>query len=174
MPYILDQQINTGSFVPTTNVWDVSSLYEVEVTSPEFKELLVRLYQTTNNIAVALNTKVTGYYINEEFVSGKLFYNPNSNNPLELRPGFIKTVDTGVLAPGVNTIAHNLAVTNTWQWMSISGAATDSATVVGYPLPFSGIAANIEVTVDATNININNGTAIAFTSSQITLEYVKY
>jgi hypothetical protein len=34
-----------GMFIPTTQVWDVSEIYSTEVTSPAFKELLVRLYQ---------------------------------------------------------------------------------------------------------------------------------
>lgn len=176
MAYIPDQQINTGSYVPTTNVWDVAQLYEVEVGSPEFKELLVRLYQNVNNIAVALNTKVTGYYINQEFVSGKLFYNPNAdpNDPLLLRPGFIKTINTGALGAGPTAINHNIAVTATFQWMFIYGAATNTGTIIGYPLPFSGaVGNNIEVSVTSTQILINNNSGATFTHSQVTLEYCK-
>jgi len=175
MAYNTEQQINTGSYVPITSVWDVSQLYEVEVTSPEFKELLVRLYQNINNIALVLNTKATGYYINEEFVSGKLFFNPTSNDPLLLRPGFLKTINTGPLAAGVTTVNHDIVVTNTFQWMFISGAATDTNTIVGYPLPFAGVAGNnIEVSVTATQVLINNNSGVTFTDSQVTLEYCKY
>jgi hypothetical protein len=175
MAYNIDQQINTGSYVPTTSVWDVSQLYEVDVTSPEFKELLVRLYQNINNIAIVLNTKVTGYYINEQFVSGKVFFNPASNDPLQLRPGFIKTINTGALAAGATAINHDIAVTNTFHWMFISGAATDTVTVVGYPIPFAGAAGNnIEVSVTATQVLINNNSGVTFTDSQVTLEYCKF
>jgi hypothetical protein len=177
MAYIPNQQINTGSYVPTTNVWDVSRLYEVEVNSPEFKELLVRLYQNVNNIAVALNTKCTGYYINQEFVSGKLFFNPNANpnDPLQLRPGFLMTVNTGALGAGITAVNHNIDVTNTFKWMFISGAATNTGTLVGYPLPFAGATGNnIEVRVTATQVIINNNSGVTFTDSQITLEYCKF
>lgn len=175
MAYIPDQQINTGSYVPTTNIWDVSQLYEVSVNSPEFKELLVRLYQNVNNIALVLNTKSTGYYINEEFVSGKLFFNPASNDPLLLRPGFIKTINTGALGAGVTAINHDIVVTNTFLWMFISGAATNTGTLIGYPLPFSGAAGNnIEISVTATQVLINNNSGVTFTDSQITLEYCKF
>lgn len=176
-PYIPDQLINTGSYVPTTNVWDLGRLYEVEIDSPEFKELLVRLYQNINNIALVLNTKSTGYYINQEFVSGKLFYNPdaNPNDPLQLRPGFMKVINTGALAAGVTAVNHDIDVTNTFKWMFISGAATDTGTIVGYPLPFSSAAGNnIEVTVDATQVLIDNNSGVTFTDSQVTLEYTKY
>jgi hypothetical protein len=177
MAYIPNQQINTGSYVPTTNVWDVSRLYEVEVNSPEFKELLVRLYQNVNNIAVALNTKCTGYYINQEFVSGKLFFNPNANpnDPLQLRPGFLMTVNTGALGAGITAVNHNIDVTNTFKWMFISGAATNTGTLVGYPLPCAGATGNnIEVRVTATQVIINNNSGVTFTDSQITLEYCKF
>lgn len=176
MAYIPDQQINTGSYIPTTSIWDIGQLYDVEVNSPEFKELLVRLYQNVNNIALALNTKVTGYYIEQEFVSGKLFYNPlaDPNDPLQLRPGFIKTINTGALGAGVTAVNHGITVTATFQWMFISGAATNTGTLVGYPLPFAGAAGNnIEVSVTATQVLINNNSGVTFTDSQVTLEYCK-
>jgi hypothetical protein len=175
MAYSRDQQINTGSYVPTTNVWDVSQLYEVDVTSPEFKELLVRLYQNINNIALVLNTKCTGYYINEQFVSGKLFFNPASSDPLKLRSGFIKTVNTGILPAGITAVNHGIEVTSMLKWMFIYGAATDTVTLVGYPLPFASVAGNdIEVSVTATQILINNNSGVTFTDSQVTLEYCKF
>jgi hypothetical protein len=175
MSYNLNQQINTGSYVPTTNVWDVARLYEVDVNSNEFKELLVRLYQNVNNISLVLNTKSTGYYINEEFVSGKLFFNPISNDPLQLRPGFIKVINTGALGAGVTAINHNIAVTNTFKWMFIYGAATNTGTLIGYPLPFAGAAGNnIEVSVTATQVLINNNSGVTFTVSQVTLEYCQF
>ena len=175
MAYNTQQQQNTGSYVPTTNVWDVARLNEVDVNSPEFKELLVRLYQNVNNIAIVLNTKATGYYINEEFVSGKLFYNPaNFNDPLQLRPGFLKSINTGALGAGVTAINHGIAVTATFQWMFIYGAATNTGTLVGYPLPFAGATGNnIEVSVTATQVLINNDSGVVFTDSQVTLEYCK-
>ena len=114
MAYNIEQQINTGSYVPTTNIWDVAQLYEVDVNSPEFKELLVRLYQNINNIALVLNTKSTGYYIEEQFVSGKLFFNPASNDPTLRRPGFIKTINMGPLGAGVTAIDHGIGVTSTF------------------------------------------------------------
>jgi len=175
MAYIPDQTINTGMFVPTTNVWDISQVQEIDVNSAEFKELMVRLYQNISNIATALNKKVTGYHINQEFVNGKLYFNPNSANPQDYRPGFIITINTGALGAGATAINHNLAVTNTWQWMAIYGAATNTGTLIGYPLPFAGAAGNnIEVSVTSTQILINNNSGITFTDSAVTLEYVKY
>jgi len=175
MAYIPDQQINTGSYIPTTYILDVARLYEVDVTSQEFKELLVRLYQTVNSVVLALNTKHTGYYINEEFVNGKLYYNPNSSDPLMLRPGFQKSINTGALGAGTTSINHGIAVTNTFHWMFIYGAATDTVNLLGYPITYAGAAGNnLSAFVNATQVVINNSTGVTFTDSQVTLEYVKF
>lgn len=169
-------QINFGSFVPTTNIWDVSRLYDIDVDSDEFKELLVRLYQNVNLISLVLNTKATGYYLGQEFVSSKLFYNPLAmpNDPSQLRPGYLISINTGALGAGVTAVNHNIAVTNTFQWMFIYGAATNTSTLVGYPLPYADAAGNnISVSVTSTQILINNNSGVTFTNSQVTLEYCK-
>lgn len=183
-PDLIDDldQIDYGSYVPTTNIWDIGDIEDIEINSPEFKELLVRLYQNVNLISTVLNTKSSGYYINEQFVSGKLFFNPaisalnvDANDDEQLRPGYIMTVNTGPLGAGVTATNHNIPVTNTFKWMFIYGAATDTGTLVGYPLPFAGATGNnIEVTVTATQVVINNNSGVTFTNSQVTLEYCKF
>ena len=174
--YNPDQEINTGSFVNTTQVWDLGQLQNVDITSPEFKELLVRLYQQINNIALVLNLKKSGYYILEEFVTSALYFNPNSTDPLMLRPEFRKTFNIGPLPGSVTTVAHNLAITNLWQFTHIYGVASDNIGFNYYPLPFASAAGatNIELRVDATNIIITNNSGIAFTSSVVVLEYLKF
>ena len=175
MTYIPDQQINTGSFIPTTNVWDVSQLYSVDVGSPEFKELLVRLYQNVNNIALVLNTKYSGFNLLEEFVNGKLYYNLVSSNPLDLRPSFTKVIDIPALGPGVNNFSHGLTIGTTWSFNYIGGAVSNTGTNNYLPLPFAsaGGANNIEVRLDATNVIITNNSGLVFTAGRIILEYLK-
>ena len=59
--------------------------------------------------------------------------------------------------------------------MFIYGAATNTTTLVGYPLPFaSATNNNIEVSVTATQVLINNNSGVTFTDSQVTLEYCKF
>ena len=175
MPYIPDQQSNTGQFVPTTNVWEVSQIGSMDVNSEEFKLLLVRLYQNVNNISIALNAKDAGYYVEQEFNTGQQFFNPTSNNQLDLRGAFRKTVNTGALAAGVNTVAHGLTIGSTWSFTKILGAASNTTAGNYYPLPFAsaGGAANIEVRLDNTNIIITNNSGVTFTTSVIILEYLK-
>lgn len=177
MPYLNGFQANTGSFVPTTNVWDVSEIQEVDVTSQEFKELLIRLYQNLNNICLVLNSKDSAFYIQQEFNTGALFFNPGvvPQNILTYRPGFRIVVPCGALGAGLKTVPHGLAVTATWHWVYIGGAATDTVNRLGYPITYGGATGNnISVNVDATNIYINNQSGITtFTDSMIVLEYLK-
>jgi hypothetical protein len=172
MAFIIDQQ-NQGSFIPTTGIFEVGRLFEVDVDSPEFKELLARLYQAVNNIANVLNIKDTGYYLESEFTTGALYFNPASDDPNKLRPVFRKVIDMGALAAGVTTVAHGLTIGTTWKFVHIYGAA--SGTPNYYPLPFvsAGGATNIEVRVDLTNVIVTNNSGVVFTSSTVVLEYVK-
>lgn len=177
MPFIPDVKTNTGAFIPTTYNWDVSYINEIEVNSAEFKELFVRLYQNVNNIALVTNLKDTAYYLNEEFNTGQLFFNPASTNPLDLRPAFRKVINIGALGPGLTTIPHGLPITDTWKFTKIQGAASNA--VAGalryYPLPFAGAAGNnIEVRLDGTNVIINNASGVTFTDAYIIVEYLKF
>lgn len=175
MPYIPNQQSNTGWYVPTTAIWDVARLYEVDVGSLEFKELLVRLYQNVNLIALSLNQKETGLYLQEELAISQAFFNATSSNPNELRPCYRLTLDGGALAAGTTNVPHGLTIDSTWVFTHIYGAATDNIGNNYYPLPFASDSGtnNIEMRVDGTNVVIINDSGVAFTASVFILEYVK-
>ena len=178
---------NVGSFVPTTNVWDVQRLSSIDVNSDEFKELLVRLYQNLNKMALVLNTKQTGYYPLTEFVtSGLLFPNPalnqNSLPGSAYRQIFRTEINFGPL-PNATTISipHNISIVtggspSTYSFVAISGAASKPDQTKFIPLPYSSstLANNIELYVTNTNVVIT--TAIdysSYTTTLITLDYVK-
>jgi len=171
-----------GSFVPTTNVWDVSQIYSTEVTSPEFKELLVRLYQNLNFMSINTNLKDIGYYDTNEQVNGQQFFpNPatSSVSPVNdnFRSVFRKTINFGAL-PNTTTksVAHGIDVTDTMTFTRIYGTASDLSARSYIPLPYASNVANssIELYVDATNVTI--ATAADWTSYTVTyivLEYLK-
>lgn len=170
-----------GSFVPTTNIWDVGLLYQTDVNSPEFKELLVRLYQNVNNISIALNTKDTGYYTTQEFVNGQLYFpNPalNSSTPTvaSYRQVFRTTVNFGALPnSGTKSVPHNIAITDAFTFTHIYGTASDVTGNSYIPLPFVDTSGNnIELNVDATNINIiTTSDRTNYTVCYVVVEYLK-
>jgi hypothetical protein len=169
---------NVGVFLPTTNVWDVSEIYSTEVTSPEFKELLVRLYQNLNLTAQGINVKDSGMYVRSEFVNGQTFFqNPtNTTNP-SMRQAYRMVVNFGAL-PNTTTksVAHNIPITSAVTVTRIYGAATNPST--GYiPIPYSSITAvadNIELSMTSANIVIKTGAdQSAYTVCYVVVEYLK-
>lgn len=172
--YIPEQLQNTGLYVQTTQVWELAQIANSKDISPDLKELLVRLYQQINNIALALNQKDSALYLNQEFVNSQNYFNLVSTNPLDLRPVFRIVINIGALAAGVTNTAHGLTITNTWKFTRIYGAASNTATSNYYPLPFAGAAGNnIELRVNAANVVINNNSGVVFTDCYVVLEYLK-
>lgn len=175
-------QANPGLFIPTTNIWDVSQIYSTEVTSPEFKELLVRLYQNIGNIATALNLKDSAYYVQEEFVNGQAYFpNPalsstSAAQPI-MRQVFRKVINFGTLPnAGSTAVAHGLTITSGFSFTRIYGCASDQAGSNFIPLPYASttLVNNIEMSVDATNVTITTGIdRTAFTVTYAILEYIK-
>lgn len=176
MAYPLNVSVNTGNFVPTTNVWDPS---DIDVSSENFKQLIVRLHQNINQIALVLNTKVTGYQVDTEFLTGGLFTNPG--NPGQLRPIFRKVINMGQLAPGATlTIPHGLTMTATFLFISpLSGVASKTTAAYAYiPIPYLDLAALTHcamLSVTATDVIITAGANLPATydTCYVTLEYVK-
>jgi hypothetical protein len=172
-----------GAFVPTNYVWDVQQLQSTNVNSPEFKELLVRLYQNINSIALVLNVKETGLYQVTELVNGQLYFsNPNNNsstvaNP-NLRQVYRKVINYTTALPntGTVTIPHNIVCTAATTFTRIYATASDTAGKNYIPLPYASptLANNIELKVDGTNISIITGSNRSnFTQTYIVVEYLQ-
>lgn len=178
----ISSQSNFGAFVPTTNVWDVSRIYETDISSPEFKELIVRLYQNINNIALVLNIKDSGYYVQEEFLNGQLFFpNPSLNSTTAQSPtyrqAFRKVINFGTLPNATSTsVAHNINITSGYSFTKIYGASTNNTQTSFIPLPFSSPTLNQNIKLEVTNTDVIVTTGIdmtSYTTTYIILEYIK-
>ncbi len=172
---------NVGLFVPTTNIWDVSELYQIDVKSPEFIELLVRLYQNLNRMSTALNLKDSGYYDILQFVNGQLFFpNPANNSSTQANPAFRQVlrmvVNFGALPnTGTKSVAHTIPITKAYTFTRIYGAASDTTGLNYIPLPYASpvLVNNIELRVDATNVTIITGSNRSnFNITYVILEYI--
>ena len=160
-----------GAFLPTTQVWDTSELFQIDVNSQQFKELLVRMYQNLNRMSINISAKETGGYILDEILtSNQYFQNPlvktestgpttivsSASKPL-LRSSFRTTVNFGALPnTGTKTVAHGISINSATTFVDTTIEATSSTLLRGIKIPYASaiLAKNIEAYVDATNVTI--------------------
>lgn len=172
-----------GLYVATTNIWDVSQLYSTEVTDPAFKELLVRLYQNVNNIATALNLKDSAYYDLNEFVNGQMFFpNPANSSATTAAPAYRNVyrliVNFGALPnTATKSVAHGIPITSGYTFTRIYATASDTTGLTYIPIPYASPtdANEVELNVDATNVNITTGSnRTNYNVCYVILEYLKF
>jgi len=173
-----------GAFVPTTNVWDVTQIYSTDVNSPEFKELLVRLYQNLNLMANVVNVKDTGYYNTQAFVNGQQFFpDPNLSSSSSTTPVFrpvtrkVINYTTALPNTGTATIPHGIAPNSSYTFTRIYATASDTTGKNYIPIPYASptLANNIELKVDGTNVYIITGSNRSnFNITYIILEYLQF
>lgn len=172
-----------GAFVPTSQVWDIAQIQDVDVTSPEFKNILIRLYQNLNLMALVLNVKDTGYYNTQEYVSGRqLFPNPalSSSTPQypAFRPICRMTVNFGALPnTATKSVPHNIqGINSQFVFTHIYATASDPVNLIYLPIPYASTTGDdIELNVDSTNVNITTiSDRTLFTQCVVVLEYVRF
>lgn len=176
-----------GAFLPTTDIFDRAAIDSMDVNSPEFKDFLVRLYQATNNIALMVNIKDSGFYVRTEFVNGQLFFadptlSSSSSTTPELRQVFRKVVNFGALPnAGTKTVAHGININtptdnNIYTFTRIYGCASDTIGFTYIPIPYASATLTdvVELLVDDTNVAIQTGTnRTNYDTCRVVLEYLK-
>ena len=172
---------NVGSFVPTTYSWEIQQLQSSNI-DPAIKNLLIQLYQNINAIVLSLNTRDSGYYVQQEFVNGQIYFpSPalNSTTPQSptMRQVFRTVVNFGVLPNAtVKAVPHNIDFTNTYSFTRIYGAATDPLAQVAIPIPLASatLVDNIEIGITATDVEIITSVNYSgYTTCFVVLEYIK-
>jgi hypothetical protein len=170
-----------GAFVPTNWIWDIQKVNDSSL-PPEIKELLIRLYQNLNQMALVLNIKDSGYYNQVEFVTGQLLFpNPKNNSATAAaatqRQIWRKVVNFGELpVTGTKSVAHGINCTANTLFVKIYGSASDNSNLEYIPLPYASptLANNIELKVDGTNVTVITGSDRSnFNMCLIVLEYVQ-
>lgn len=165
---------DVGQFVPTTQVWDVSDIYSMDVKSPEFKELIVRLYQNIGNVTQVINNKDTGIYNTAEFVCGQVYFpnpTPIADQPNDFRQVYRKVINFGGLPnAATKTVAHNIINADGFSVTRIYGASTDPTHRLYIPLPFiSCKLGTIALWATSTDIVVD---CCAFDGTDYTITYV--
>jgi hypothetical protein len=164
----------TGTFLPTTQVWDI--IGDEDLSNSQIKELIVRLYQNLNTMALATNNKDTGVYDTVDFVTGSTFF-PNPAGSTQINRQVIrKVVNFGALPnTGTKTVAHNITVTAGVTFTRIYGCASDTTGFNYIPLPFAStvLANSVQLSVNNTNVVITTGSNRSnFGTTYVVLEYL--
>jgi hypothetical protein len=178
------QNKDQGAFIPTTQLWDVTEIYEENVGNEPLKELLVRMYQNLNRMALSLNVKESGYYDTQEFVTGQQYFplpglNSSGTRVPDYRQTFRKVVNFGGLPnAGTTNVAHGINCDANTIFTRIYGVATDPTGGFSYlPLPYASttLINNIELSVDGTNVTVITGIdRTAYTICYVICEYIKF
>lgn len=177
MAYNQSNQI--GSFVATTDIYDVPEGQE--------KELIIRLYQNLNRMALVLNTSTKGYYDTAgSFVNGSLWFpNPalNSSTSPARTPAYrqeervvlnLPKNGSGYALPATTTItiAHNIICTTMTTFTDLHGMASDTTNFYYYPINYAG-SSTISTYADGTNVYVTNNTAVNFTVCYVVIEFLQ-
>lgn len=172
----IPNQLNFGSYIPTTYTWEIQQLQDANI-DPKLKELLIRLYQNINNMSLVINTKDSAIYFDQEFLTGQIYFpNPNLNSTTAQAPTprsvFRKVVNFGTLPNAATTsIAHGISFNSSYIFTRIYGAATDQTGLNALPIPQQ----DLIVTVDATNVSVTTTSNYSsYNQTYIVLEYIKF
>ena len=175
-----DVQINTGAFIPTTNVWDMAELSDLDVNSEAFKELLIRLYRNLNLMSLNTNIKDVGLYPQSEFICGQLWFpNPalDSSTPQapEQRQVFRKVINFGALPDNTDvSVPHEIEITSAFTFTRIYGTASDTTALEYIHIPHTSPPGRVELSVNATDVIIDSTTDFSnFDTTYVILEYIK-
>lgn len=167
---------NYGVFLPTTAVFDTTTIARLDLNSEDFREFLVLQAQAFNNIARILNLKETGYYLPVEIVNGQQWFTNSSIQPT--RPAYTTVVNFGALPnAAAKSVAHNISgISAATTFTTMYGAASNTAATLYKPIPYVNLIANnsIQLDVDATNVTITTGIDYsAYTACYVVLNYLK-
>jgi len=114
------------------------------------------IVEQLKKISNAVNIREIGWYLDEELLSGKAFIPgaqipPANSTPLQFRQIFRKVIDVSPLISGANPpIPHAIVFDNRFTLIDLWVSATNSGTLVAQVITGN------DVTLDATNININS------------------
>lgn len=132
--------------------------------------------------ANAINVREIGFYIDEELLSGKAFIPSteqlvDSGDSQQFRSILRKVIDFGAL-PNATTksIPHDIVFDMNFTLIQLWASATDPINFIAIPIPFdsAGLAQGIQITMDATYINIKTqSNRSTFTRCFVIIEYIQ-
>jgi hypothetical protein len=130
-------------------------------------------------ISDAVNTRVIGFYLDEELLSGKAFI-PGVNtvgSPDQFRQVFRKVIDFGPLPnTGTKSVPHGILFDNQFTLVSLTAAATNPTTLTAFSPVYapSPDASGVQLFMNATNVVIiTNSNRSGYTRCFVVIEYMQ-
>lgn len=177
------KEIVGGSFVPTTNSYDISEVINAKL-DKNMEQLLIKLYQNLNILALNVNMRDVGYYNTLEFTNGQQWYPDPSINSTKQTDAAFRPVNRIVinfgampLVAGTKQVAHGLSLTKAASFTRIYGVANNQTNQLYVPIPYSSATGdNIELYVDNTyvHVTVNSNTWATYGLVYIIIEYIPY
>lgn len=165
-----------GVYLPTTDDFDIDAIRKSNLDDP-VKDLLIRLYESYNNIANVVNVKESAYYLPTEFLTGaQWFQEANAPTDSPTRSEYRQVVNVGpLLDTDTKRVAHNIPdITSATTFLHCFGMASDTTGLTYLPLPYVSATAPIEVSVDVDNVYITTtSNRTNYNKAVIVLLYLK-
>jgi len=149
----------------------------------EQRDIMLRQY--LNNISTATNTKDSGFYTENETITGQQFlptYGTDTSSNVNPRSVFRKVIDFGALPNSTTkSVPHGITSVSgavlglDFSVTKISGASTNPG-AEWVPLPYASPTAanNIELFLNTTDVVITTGSnRTSFTRTYVVVEYIK-
>ena len=169
-----------NAFIPTTQIWDVEEIKKMDPSSSDFKELVTRMYQLLNQMAIGVNNREIAIYGTDEIPSGQTYF-PNPQNGVTIdataapRGTYRKTFNFGALPnSGTTSLAHGITMTSGVTITRLYGAASNTTGYSYIPIPYVSAAGNVSLLANSTNIVITTtGNFSSYAITYIVIEYMK-
>lgn len=172
--------MSTNNFEPNPFTFQPDIFLFPEQYNDDFR---LQLRKYLNDIAVALNVKENGFYVEDEIPTAGLFiptFSTTTSANTKFRPMFRTVVDFGALPNnGTKTVPHGITTTQDYSIIKLQGGATEpgvSTINSALAIPMDGIPNNerVSLEIDATDVIIKTSMDRSnYTRTFIVIEYIK-
>ena len=169
-----------GTSIPTTQNWNVEDITSLSSIDPNLKDVLIKLYRNLNIMALAINYKESGMYMDtERYINSSLFSDQQDTNEgpnLSPRPIYRTVIDIGALPNSTfTTVAHDIEIIAGYRFIGIFGGASKVDGSSFIPLGQSSSTANENIKIEVTATDVITTTTKDYSAyfGLIILMYVK-
>lgn len=154
-----------------------------DVVPENWEEARAFLVEQLKRLALAVNIREIGWFLDEELLSGKAFI-PGTNNVASagtsqtFRTVLRKVIDFGALPnAATKSVPHGINFDANFSLVFMGAYATNPTAFIAFPIPYADpilLVNHVALTMDATNVNITTGINYsAWTRCFVTIEYIQ-